>query len=67
MSDEQKKPTIAENERSPASEAAEKVPFGAQPHPPEDESEEPAGTAETPEPKTDADGRPIVPPSRQTH
>jgi hypothetical protein len=59
---------IADNERSPASEAADEVPFGPSGTNPEDEERpEPKGTSEAVEPKTDSEDQPIVPPSRQTH
>jgi hypothetical protein len=66
MGDE-KRPTIADHERSPASDAAEDVEFAPPPVSDADEQEEPRGTAEATEPKTDAEGGPNVPPSRSHH
>ena len=63
----EERPSIADNERSPASEAADEVPFGPSATNPDDERPEPPGTAEAAEPKTDTEGQPSVPPSRQTH
>jgi len=55
VSDE-RDPTIADDERSPASEAADKVPFGPSGTKPEDEREpEPSGTAEKPAAADDED------------
>lgn len=66
MSDEQRE-SIADDQRSPASEAAEEVENGPAATNPEDEERpEPPGTAEGSEPKTGPDGKPIVPPSRGT-
>ena len=66
MSDEQRK-SIADDQRSPASEAAEEVEIGPATTNPEDEGRtEPPGTAEGSEPKTGPDGKPVVPPSRGT-
>ncbi len=67
MTEEQRR-SIADDERSPASEAADEVPFGPPGTDPEDEQrQEPEGTSKATEPKTDSEGEPIVPPSRQTH
>jgi hypothetical protein len=66
MSDEKPR-TIADSERSPASEAADQVEIGPPGTNPDDEQRpEPGGTAEAVEPKTGPDGKPIVPPSRGT-
>lgn len=60
--------TIADDERSPASEAAEEVEFGPAATNAEDEERlEPPGTAEATEPKTGPEGEPSVPPSRPSH
>jgi len=57
--------SIADNERSPATDAADEVEFGPSGTNEEDERRpEPPGTSEAAEPKTDADGNPVVPPSR---
>lgn len=65
---EEQRRSIADDERSPASEAADAVPFGPSGTNAEDEQrQEPQGTSEATEPKTDSEGNPIVPPSRQTH
>jgi hypothetical protein len=66
MGDE-KRATIAENEGSPARDAAAEVDFGPEPVSDADKQEEPEGTAEATEPKTDTEGNPIVPPSRSHH
>jgi hypothetical protein len=59
--------SIADKQRSPASEAAEEVEIGPSATNPEDEQRpEPPGTAEGPETKTGPDGKPVVPPSRGT-
>ena len=66
MSDEEHK-SIAESERSPASEAADNVDLGPPGTNPEDEErQEPEGTSGSDERKTGPDGKPIVPPSRGT-
>jgi hypothetical protein len=66
MGDEER--SIADNERSPASEAADEVQFGPQGTNPEDEGRpDPHGTAEAERPKTGPDGEPSVPPSRASH
>jgi hypothetical protein len=64
---EQESKSIADSERSPASEAADAVetgPAGVDPR--DEERAEPPGTAEAVEPKTGPDGSPNVPPSRGT-
>lgn len=67
MNDEHR-PTIAENEKSPASEAADNVPFGPDGTKPEDERKpEPKGTADGTEPPGDEEGKPVVPPARSHH
>jgi hypothetical protein len=64
---EQERKSIADEQRSPASEAAEEVEIGPSGTNPEDEKRpEPPGTAEGAEPKTGPDGKPVVPPSRGT-
>jgi hypothetical protein len=63
MGDE-KRETIADHERSPASDAADDVDIGPPAVNEQDEREEPEGSSEAMEPKTDRDGKPIVPPSR---
>ncbi len=63
---EQEPNSIADNQRSPATEAAEEVDIGPPGTNPEDEQRpEPPGTAEG-SAKTGPDGEPIVPPSRGT-
>jgi hypothetical protein len=63
---EQEQKSIADQQRSPAAEAAEEVEIGPSATNPEDEQRpEPPGTAEG-ETKTGPDGKPIVPPSRGT-
>jgi hypothetical protein len=60
--------SIADNERSPASEAADEVEFGPSGTNPEDEQRpEPSGTAEANEPQTGPEGEPSVPPARASH
>lgn len=67
MGDEGQK-SIAENQRSPATEAADAVEFGPPGTNPEDEQrQEPSGGAEATEPKTGPEGEPSVPPSRASH
>lgn len=67
MSEDERR-SIADEERSPSSEAADEVPFGPPGTDPEDEHRgEPEGTSEATEPKTDSEGNPVVPPSRRTH
>lgn len=57
--------SIADNERSPATDAADEVEFGPSGTNDEDERRpEPPGTSEASEPKTGPDGKPVVPPSR---
>lgn len=64
---EQEPRSIADSERSPASEAADAVETGPPAVNPEDEERpEPRGTGEAVDTKTDPDGNPIVPPSRGT-
>ncbi len=64
---EQESNSIADNQRSPATQAAEEVEIGPAATNPEDEQRpEPPGTAEAAEPKTGPQGKPIVPPSRGT-
>jgi hypothetical protein len=66
VSDE-RKPTIADDERSPASEAADQVPFGPDATKPEDERKpEPGGTAEKPSTAAEEDEH-TVPPARSHH
>jgi hypothetical protein len=61
------RPSIADHQRSPASDAADEVEFGPDGVNEQDEERpEPPGTAEATEPKTGPDGRPVVPPSRGT-
>jgi len=61
---EQEPESIADKQRSPASEAADEVETGPPAINPEDEQRpEPPGTAEAAEPKTGPDGKPVVPPS----
>jgi hypothetical protein len=60
--------SIADDERSPASEAADEVEFGPAGTNPEDEQRpEPPGAAEAQEPKGGPEGKPSVPPSRASH
>jgi hypothetical protein len=60
--------SIADDERSPASEAADEVDFGpAGTNATDEEQPEPPGTAEATEPKTGPEGEPSVPPSRPSH
>jgi hypothetical protein len=67
VSDE-REPTIADNERSPASEAADRVPFGPSGTKPEDEHEaEPKGTAEQPDGAAGQSDDNTVPPARGHH
>jgi hypothetical protein len=64
---EQGQKSIADSERSPASEAADAVESGPSGVDPKDEQRpEPPGTAEGGESKTGPDGKPVVPPSRGT-
>jgi hypothetical protein len=66
MSEPERK-SIADAQRSPASEAADEVEIGPSSTNPEDqERREPRGMAEGSEEKTGPDGKPIVPPSRGT-
>lgn len=59
--------SIAENQKSPASEAADQVETGPPATNPEDEHRpEPPGTAEGEDTKTGPGGTPSVPPSRGT-
>ena len=65
--DDKQRESIAEKQRSPASEAAEEVEIGPSATNREDEARpEPPGTAEGSQPKTGPDGKPIIPPSRGT-
>jgi hypothetical protein len=62
------RPSIADHQRSPASDAADEVESGPDGVNEQDEERpEPPGTAEAAEPKTGPDGRPVVPPSRGKH
>jgi hypothetical protein len=64
---EQESRSIADSERSPASDAADAVESGPPAVNPQDEERpEPPGTGEAAETKTGPDGKPIVPPSRGT-
>jgi hypothetical protein len=64
---EQEPQSIADKQRSPASEAAEEAEIGPSATNPEDEQRpEPPGTSDGPDAKTGPDGKPIVPPSRGT-
>jgi hypothetical protein len=64
---EQEQRSIADSERSPASEAADAVETGPSGVDPEDEQRpEPPGTGEGEGSKTGPDGKPVVPPSRGT-
>ena len=64
---EDERNSIADEQRSPASEAAEEVEIGPAAINPEDEERpEPPGTAKGSTAKTGPDGKPIVPPSRGT-
>jgi hypothetical protein len=64
MSNEERK-SIAENQRSPATDAADEVTTGPPATNPEDEQRsEPPGTAEGAEPKIGPDGKPVISPSR---
>ena len=66
--EEQERRSIADDERSPATEAADEVDFGPAGTSEEDEQrQEPPGTAEAVEPKTGPEGEPSVPPSRPAH
>lgn len=66
MTDE-KHESIADSQRSPSTEAADKVGIGPSGTNPEDEERpEPAGTSESEKSKVGADGEPVVPPSRGT-
>lgn len=66
MSDK-RKPSIADDERSPVSEAADQVPFGPSGTKPQDkEKPEPAGTADKPR-GAEGDDEPTVPPARSHH
>jgi hypothetical protein len=66
VSDEEDK-SIAESERSPASEAADNVNMGPPGTNPEDEERpEPEGSSGSQKQKIGPDGKPIVPPSRGT-
>jgi hypothetical protein len=57
--------TIAENERSPATEAADQVEFGPDATNEEDEQRpEPSGGAEATGPKVGPEGEPVVSPAR---
>jgi hypothetical protein len=59
--------SIAESERSPSSEAADKVDVGPPGTNPEDEERpEPGGTSGSQKEKAGPEGKPIVPPSRGT-
>jgi hypothetical protein len=64
---EQESKSIADSERSPASEAADAVETGPPAINPEDEQRpEPPGTADAAHSKTGPDDQPNVPPSRGT-
>jgi hypothetical protein len=65
MEDEKRR--IADDERSPASEAADEVDIGPPATNERDERAEREGSSEAMEPKTDSEGKPIVPPSRSSH
>jgi hypothetical protein len=66
--DNEERNSIADNQRSPASEAADEVEFGPAGTNPEDEERtEPPGGTEATEPKTGPEGEPSVPPSRASH
>lgn len=66
MSDQEHE-SIADKQRSPATEAADDVEIGPSGTNPEDEQRpEPPGTAEGSDAKTGPDGKPVVPPSRGT-
>jgi hypothetical protein len=65
---EEQEHTIADDERSPATEAADEVEFGPAATNAEDEERpEPPGTAEATQPKVGPEGEPSVPPSRPSH
>ena len=65
---EKEEHSIADDERSPASEAADDVEFGpAGMNEQDEERPEPPGTAEATEPKVGPEGEPSVPPSRPSH
>ena len=67
MTDDERR-TIADDERSPAADAADEVPFAPPAVDPESEKRpEPPGTAEAVNPKTGPDDEPVVPPSRSHH
>jgi hypothetical protein len=62
---EEKPRSVADDQRSPVSKAADQVDFGPSATNPEDEERpEPDGASEAAEPKTGPDGQPVVPPSR---
>lgn len=66
MSDQEQE-SIADKQRSPATDAADEVEIGPSGTNPEDEQRpEPPGTAEGSDAKTGPDGKPVVPPSRGT-
>ena len=66
--DDEGQRSIAENQSSPATEAADEVEFGPPGTNPEDEQRtEPSGGSEATEPKTGPEGEPSVPPSRPSH
>ena len=65
---EQEPQSIADKQRSPASEAADEAGTGPSATNPEDEQRtEPSGGSEATEPKTGPEGEPSVPPSRPSH
>jgi hypothetical protein len=66
--DNEEQGSIADNERSPASEAADEVEFGPAGTNAEDEQRaEPPGTADAEQAKAGPEGEPSVPPSRPSH
>lgn len=65
---EERKPSIADDERSPVSEAADQVPFGPSGTKPQDEREpEPEGAADKPRASEGREDEPTVPPARSHH
>ncbi|MEZ5123041.1 MAG: hypothetical protein R2736_15935 [Solirubrobacterales bacterium] len=63
---EHDRPSIADDQRSPASEAADDVEFGPSGVTEADEERpEPTGAAKATAPKTGPDGKPVVAPSRK--
>ena len=62
------KPSIADNERSPVSEAADEIETGPAGVDEADEKRpEPPGTAEAPAPKVGPDGKPVGATGRRSH